>query len=312
MITSKPRNSLLRALAVWGIMAGAAIPVAAQDGGSVLSPDSVAQRDNTDFAKAIDAFLNNREPKIVGGTPAAEGGYPWQVSLQVAWIADPAKAHYCGASILNDRWILTAAHCLANLKPQDVIVVPGTNVLAQGVTRYNAKRLIVHKDYVKKTWDNDVALIELLDPLTLSDKAKPITTLAADKAAEVLTEGRALMVTGWGRTTQGGKTTSILQEVQVPLVTREACNDPLSYNNRITQNMICAGVAEGGKDSCQGDSGGPLVMTDTSTGGPVQVGVVSWGEGCAKPGKYGIYTNLSNYAGWISQCMSDPDTCPKM
>lgn len=261
-----------------------------------------------DFDDAVDRYLNRKSPKIVNGTLAADGAYPWQVSLTVSWIADPGRAHFCGGAIYNERWIVTAAHCLTKLKPEDVVVVSGTNVLRQGVTRTNAVRLVVHKDYVPQTNDNDVALIELFEPLSITPKTKPIALLDDAQEGGILNAGRPLMVTGWGATSEGGNVVRNLQQVSIPFVTRESCNDPLSYNGKITVNMICAGVAAGGVDSCQGDSGGPLA-NDPSGPTPRLAGIVSWGEGCARPGKYGVYTRVSRYTGWIAQCAASPDAC---
>lgn len=261
-----------------------------------------------DFDDTVDRYLNRKAPKIVNGTAAPDGAYPWQVSLTVSWIADPGRAHFCGGSIYNERWIVTAAHCLAKLKPEDVVVVSGTNVLKQGVTRTNAARLLVHKDYAPATSDNDVGLIELFEPLAVSAKVKAIALLETADEAGALTSGHDLVVTGWGATSEGGNVVRNLQQVTVPFVTRETCNDPLSYNGKITTNMVCAGKAEGGVDSCQGDSGGPLV--DGPAGAtPKLAGIVSWGDGCARPGKYGIYTRVPKFAAWIAQCTASPDNC---
>ena len=282
--------------------------VSAQTQASRLELRTAPTRGSPDFDDTVDRYLNKKQPKIVGGIAAADGAYPWQVSPTVSWIADPGQAHFCGGSIYNDRWIVTAAHCLAKLRPEDVVVVTGTNVLRQGVLRINAVRLLVHKDYVPQTNNNDVGLIELFQPLVVGPKTKPIALLETAQEGTVLTSSRSLIVTGWGATSEGGGVVRQLQQVTVPFVTREICNDPLSYNGRINANMICAGKAEGGADSCQGDSGGPLV-DDPSGPTPRLAGIVSWGEGCARPGKFGIYTRVANYTAWIARCTATPDTC---
>ena len=266
-------------------------------------------RKSADYDGTVARFLEREAPKVVGGVEAKDGAYPWQVSLAVSLIADPGQAHFCGGSIFNERWIVTAAHCLAGLRPEDVVVVPGTNRLEQGVLRINARKLIIHKNYTILSSDFDVGLIELFDPLPLGAKIKPVALLDAGREAQVLVPGRGLMVTGWGATTQGGRTVLNLNEVEVPFVSREVCNDPLSYGGRVTGNMICAGKAEGKVDSCQGDSGGPLVV-DPASADPRLAGIVSWGEGCAKPGKYGVYTRVVNFASWIAACIATPETCP--
>ncbi len=93
----------------------------------------------------------------------------------------------------------------------------------------------------------------------------------------------------------------------LPLVLRASCNGPLAYDGRITNNMICAGVQAGGMDSCQGDSGGPLTVSTTTT--PKLAGIVSWGDGCARPNKVGVYTRVANYVDWVQQCVSGSATC---
>jgi secreted trypsin-like serine protease len=267
-----------------------------------------ARRGATDFDEAVLRYMRGERPKIIGGKPAAPNEYPWQASLVVSWIADASQAHFCGGSILNNQWIVTAAHCLVGLEAIDVHVVTGSNVLSPGVLRVNAARLITHANYNPQTQDQDIALIELKTPLPLGTTMQQIVPLAPAQEDQVLVVDRLLTVTGWGATSEGGRAVKDLQEVDVPFVAREACNDPLSYNGKITGNMICAGKAVGGQDSCQGDSGGPLVFRPEG-GEPRLVGVVSWGEGCARPGKYGVYTRLTQYADWMKTCTASAAPC---
>ena len=252
-------------------------------------------------------FIKKENPKIVGGAPAKDGAYPWQVSLVVADISDPGRGHFCGGSIYNETWVVTAAHCMPGLTPSMFNVVVGTNVLKTGVERHTVKRTIVHGDYEKRApHDSDIALVELNEPLTLGPKVKTIAVAAPDEEDKILTAGKDLIVTGWGATVEGGGVVRDLREVAVPFVSKKACSDPLAYGNAVTDNMICAGRTAGGVDSCQGDSGGPLIQTSA----PLLVGVVSWGEGCARPGKYGIYTRIGNFKAWIESCSAGKD-CPK-
>ena len=274
---------------------------------SVLSESSYQSR-NTDFDDTVLRFLRNQAPKIVGGKPAAPGEYPWQVSLVVSWIADPNQGHFCGGTIYNNKWIVTAAHCLVRVRAADVHLVAGTNVLMPGVHRVNVARVVMHKNYNGATSDEDIALIELRSPLALGTTMQQLALLEPSEEQSVLVKDKILTVTGWGATTQGAAVVRDLQEVDVPFVTREVCNDPLSYNGKITDNMICAGKAAGGVDSCQGDSGGPIVYRATGSA-PKLVGVVSWGEGCARPGKYGVYTRVTRYSSWVRDCVADSAGC---
>jgi secreted trypsin-like serine protease len=274
---------------------------------SVLS-ESTYEKRNADFDDTVLRFLRNETPKIVGGKPAAPGEYPWQVSLVVSWIANPNQGHFCGGTIYNSKWIVTAAHCLVRVRAADVHVVGGTNVLMPGVHRVNVTRIIMHKNYNAGTSDEDIALIEVKSPLALGTTMQQIGLLEPSEEPTVLVKDKVLTVTGWGATAQGAAVVRDLQEVDVPFVTREVCNDPLSYNGKITENMICAGKAAGGVDSCQGDSGGPIVYRPSGSA-PKLVGVVSWGEGCARPGKYGVYTRVARYNSWVKNCIANAAGC---
>jgi secreted trypsin-like serine protease len=259
------------------------------------------------YREAVRRYLQRQQPKIVGGKIAADAAYPWQASLGVAWISDPFGAHFCGGSVLNATWIVTAAHCLVGLTPERVVVTAGTNVLGVGGARINAKRLIVKSDYDRKTSDNDVALIELFNPLPMGQRIRAISLVDAKTEADLLHEDTPLIVVGWGATQSGGSSVRDLRYVEVPLASRTVCNGALAYAGRITENMICAGVTAGGVDSCQGDSGGPLSV---AAGSEVRLaGIVSWGEGCARPNKYGVYTRSAKYANWVSACVAKPDDC---
>lgn len=258
------------------------------------------------YSEAVTAFLERRKPKVVGGDIAAEHAFPWQVSLGVSWITDPREAHFCGGSIYSDRWVVTAAHCVVDLLPEHIAVTAGTNRLSRGAHRYNVSRIIAHKAYDDATSDSDIAVLELFDPLTLDDTMRAVSLLAAADEAGVLVEDAELTVSGWGAMYEGGQAVEELRFAKVPFVVRETCNRPLAYDGDVTENMICAGHAAGGIDSCQGDSGGSLVAPGDD---PVLVGVVSWGEGCARPNKVGIYTRVARFTGWVETCVQQPDTC---
>jgi trypsin len=277
-------------------------------GAEELTAATFKKTGSADYDGTVQRFLDNATPKIVGGIPATPGAYPWQASLVVSNISDAGRAHFCGGSIYNEKWIVTAAHCMTGLDPSQFQVIVGTYTLNNSVKRNAVKRRIVNGSYEKvATSDSDVALIELVQPLDLSGPARPITILSPADEATVLMEGKPLTVTGWGATQEGGNVVRDLRQVTVPFVTYKVCSDPLSYGKQITDNMICAGMMTGGKDSCQGDSGGPLV----SVAAPVQlVGVVSWGDGCARPGKPGVYTRISNFKGWVEACVAG-GACPE-
>jgi secreted trypsin-like serine protease len=270
-----------------------------------LSSESIGG--SAPYRDAVQRYLKNVEPKIVGGRPAQPGAFPWQVSLSVSWIAEAERAHFCGGTVYSDSWIVTAAHCVEDTAARDLVVVAGTNKLGMGGTRHNVERIIVNKDYNKATSDNDIALLQLRQPLSLNNNVKAIPLATSGTEGNLLKKDSPLVVTGWGATTEGGHSVRDLRFVEVPYVERDTCNRPLAYDGRITKNMICAGVDAGGKDSCQGDSGGPLTANTGSA--TTLVGVVSWGEGCAQPNRVGVYTRVANYADWVKGCASDPEKC---
>jgi secreted trypsin-like serine protease len=238
------------------------------------------------------------EPKIVGGREAQPGENPWQVAL-VAGSRTDKNVVFCGGSAIGPTWILTAAHCVdEGTAPAQVDVVSGTVDLDQGGRRTRVAQIIIHPGWNPSTHDNDVALLRLAD----AAMAQPIALVTAASEAPLVNPGSLVRVTGWGSAQQGAFTVRRLRTVDVPIVSSTDCNDRVSYNGAISNNMICAGWQRGGADSCQGDSGGPL--TAPSANGRILIGVVSWGRGCAQPNKYGIYTRLASYSQWIGECIS--------
>lgn len=235
--------------------------------------------------------LNRR---IVGGERTDIKQHPWQVALNVRI---DGQDYLCGGSIIAQSWVVTAAHCFGKS-------TAATDVRAKaGVTDYKTagawlgiERVVVHDSYDPKTQQNDIALIKLKSP-----SAGRIIPLAASSMEVPVNQ--PLEVTGWGATMEGAGASHSLLKAIVPLADTAACNARNAYDGRITDGMMCAGYREGGVDACQGDSGGPLVWRTPD--GPLLVGVVSWGEGCARKLKYGIYTRISAYRDWIDHVLAD-------
>lgn len=231
--------------------------------------------------------------RIVGGEKTDIKQHPWQVALDIK-IGD--RNHFCGGSIIADRWVLTAAHCFKpSTKPNDVRAkADATDIMDQGVWT-NADRIVIHEGYDTSTQEHDIALVRLrtapqgrVIPLVTSSMPLPL--------------GQPLEVTGWGTTSEGGSTSTHLLKATVPFADNAVCNAPTAYNGAVKPAMMCAGHSDGGVDACQGDSGGPLVWR--AANGPVLVGVVSWGEGCARKLKYGVYTRVTSYRNWIGRVVT--------
>jgi len=245
--------------------------------------------------------------EIVGGTIAAAGAWPWQVGLVQANITSNFNAQFCGGTLVDELFVVTAAHCITenngSLTPKEEIrVLTGTQSLATGGTRRVVDRIVRHPSYNDDTSDFDIAVIKLRTAAP-GKKARLIT---AAQEADLAATGDRAIVTGWGSLINNGDFPgdflSGLQEVNVPIVARGNCNDTNSYNGAITARMICAGQT--GKDSCQGDSGGPLVVRDSLNRYQILAGVVSWGIGCALANKYGVYSRVAVLRNWVVQTMA--------
>jgi len=223
--------------------------------------------------------------RIVGGNETTIQEYPYQISLE------RYNSHSCGGSILNKNWILTAAHCIYGLSsPSSLSVRAGSTTQGKGGQVRKVAKAIYNPKFSYSALDYDVALLQLAEPLELGDSVKPVTITEQNKEP---VQGDTVIVSGWGTLHSGDYSLpSILNAVKVPVVSRALCKQAYKYTNDITDRMVCAGVT--GKDSCQGDSGGPLVTL--RDGAKVQVGIVSWGRGCALDGYPGVYTNVADPA----------------
>jgi transmembrane protease serine 9 len=233
-------------------------------------------------------------PRIIGGTVAPAGAYPWMASIQVRRVSG-GPGHFCGGSFVAANWVLTAAHCVDKDSAGRIRVVGGTESLDQGGSTHFVDRIVVHENWDSIEHKNDVALLRLTERF----KGRPVRVVSPAEAESVAAPGRLATVAGWGLTAEGGQVSNNLRHVTVQIVSNKECNGLASYSGAIADNMLCAGFAEGGKDSCQGDSGGPLVVPDRQ-GGHIQIGVVSFGEGCARPNKFGVYARVSTFQPWIA------------
>uniref|UniRef100_A0A8C3UVZ5 Coagulation factor IX n=1 Tax=Catharus ustulatus TaxID=91951 RepID=A0A8C3UVZ5_CATUS len=234
--------------------------------------------------------------RVVGGEDSVKGGVPWQVLL-----VSGEGLGFCGGSIINEKWVVTAAHCLKPGYTDNLTVVAGEHdVTSDDHTeqRRRVVRLLPHPTYDASVneYHNDIALLELEQPLTLNSYVTPICLGSREFTNALLKQGVGT-VSGWGRQLFGGRKATTLQVLKVPFVDRPTCLK--STSTTILQNMFCAGFASGGRDTCEGDSGGP--HTNEIEGTWFLTGITSWGEECARPGKYGVYTRVSKYVKWIKQ-----------
>ncbi|XP_071768609.2 ST14 transmembrane serine protease matriptase a [Centroberyx gerrardi] len=237
--------------------------------------------------------------RIVGGQDSEEGEFPWQVSLHVK-----GYGHVCGASIISPRWLVTAAHCVQDdgktrySQASTWEAYMGLHIQRQNgknVVKRNVKQVISHPYYNAYTFDNDIALMELDSPVTYTDYIRPI---CVPSPQHVFPSGNSVWITGWGATREGGYAASVLQKAQVRIINSTVCDRLMG--GQITSRMMCAGVLSGGIDACQGDSGGPL-SSPSSGGHTFLAGVVSWGDGCARRNKPGIYSRVTKFRGWLKE-----------
>mgnify|MGYP001158209084 FL=1 len=250
----------------------------------------------------IPISLASAPERIVGGRDVLEGEFPSYVAL-----LDQNMDFNCGATAIAPDKLLTAAHCEVDSSWTAVLgVVDGETALADTSRHVGVLSVQNHPDYDPNTMDNDITVVTLESP----DLSQFVSLYQGPNSLA----GRMATATGFGVTTEDGDFPDITQTVDVPVITNQACNSTmrnvgsvevygdiydLTAETRPTELMLCAGYADGGKDSCQGDSGGPLYLKDRA--GIVQIGVTSWGFGCARPGLPGLYARVSKFTDFITE-----------
>nr|XP_023410866.1 transmembrane protease serine 11E isoform X1 [Loxodonta africana] len=228
--------------------------------------------------------------RIVGGTEAEEGEWPWQASLQ--W----EEVHRCGATLINGTWLVSAAHCFRRYKD------PGRWTASFGVTlmppkmKRGLRRIIVHENYKYPSHDYDIAVAQLSSPVPYTNV---VHRICLPDASHEFHPGDHMFVTGFGALRNDGSSQNHLRQVQVDLIDTKRCNEPRAYNGAITPRMLCAGSWQGNKDACQGDSGGPLVSSNARDIWYL-AGIVSWGDECGQLNKPGVYTRVTAFRDWIA------------
>ncbi|XP_005067166.1 acrosin isoform X1 [Mesocricetus auratus] len=246
--------------------------------------------------------------RIVGGQTAQRGAWPWMVSLQIFMSHNSRRYHACGGSLLNSHWVLTAAHCFDNKKKvYDWRLVFGAQEIEYGRNkpvreplqeRY-VQKIIIHEKYNIVTEGNDIALLKITPPVVCGDFIGP-SCLPHFKAGPPKIP-QTCYVAGWGYIKEDAPRPSpVLMEARVDLIDLDLCNSTQWYNGRVTSTNVCAGYPEGKIDTCQGDSGGPLMCRDNVDSPFVVVGITSWGVGCARAKRPGVYTATWDYLDWIA------------
>lgn len=233
--------------------------------------------------------------RVVGGTEATPGDWPWMAALVDSQANDNYNGQFCAGMLIHPRYILTAAHCVEDLEPEDITAVLGLHRLDDtNFGSYNIIDIIVHPDWDWYTDDSDLALLVLEEPATGIETLPLITDGSLLDDPGVVATG-----IGWGSINSDSPIFPFeLQQVDLPILSNDTVNASSSYNGQVTANMLAAGFMSGGKDTCWGDSGGPLIVPD-GNGAYLLAGIVSWGNGCAEPNFPGIYTRVGIFRNWV-------------
>lgn len=255
--------------------------------------------------KNLECGIRTQAPsqaRIVGGGSSSAGSWPWQVALY------KEGDYQCGGALINDRWILSAAHCFYHAQDEYWVARIGATRRGSFPSPYEQvlrlDYISLHPDYIDNGFINDIAMLRLEKSVTFSDYVRPVCLPEAEPKS-----GTSCTVTGWGQLFEIERIfPDTLQEVQLPVISTEECRRKTLFLPlyRITAGMLCAGVKDGGRDACLGDSGGPLVCSGSDNKYTLH-GITSNGYGCARPGRPGVYTKVHHYLPWIQHIISRED-----
>ncbi|XP_022375502.1 transmembrane protease serine 12 isoform X1 [Enhydra lutris kenyoni] len=284
----------------WGVQAGApGWREAAQGGRKVLqAPKEAGAAEDCGTAPLADVLEGSR---IVGGTAAQTGAWPWVVSLQIQ--SGKILAHICGGSLVKSKWVLTAAHCTKDTRdPLMWRAVIGTNSIKghhhPHSKKIKVKAIIIHPDFNLENYVNDIALFHLKKAVRYTEYIQPIC-LPFD-VFQKLDQNTKCFISGWGRTEEEGNATDVLQEAEVHYISRKICGSEWSYGKMIPDTSFCAGHEDGIFDTCRGDSGGPLMCYLPEHKRFFVMGITSYGYGCGRKNFPGVYCGPSFYQKWLT------------
>ncbi|GAB6028385.1 Transmembrane protease serine 9 [Chamberlinius hualienensis] len=247
------------------------------------------------WAKFAELDNENLSPRIVGGQTAHSGEFPYMVSLKHM----PSGLLLCGGSLISSQYVISAAHCVKGVYPGFIVATIGTERLSDRYSGYvrDIVQVWINGGFNFKSFDYDVAILKLKSPVPLGHNVVPICLVGDDRMRY---NRNQVMAVGWGREREAVPLSSeVLRKVNVPIINSRTCARAYRRFRTITDRMLCAGFRRGGRDTCQGDSGGPLVVKSGNK--MTQLGIVSWGNGCARPGYYGVYTKMSKVISWIKK-----------
>ncbi|XP_070559274.1 mannan-binding lectin serine protease 1-like [Ptychodera flava] len=242
--------------------------------------------------------------RIVDGKTSVKGTAPWMARLWNVY----DRRHFCGGSVLNDYWIVTAAHCFRNLAgpPEQLVEIrlgDYDDLQPDPEERIHPiAEVIPYPDFDGSNFDGDIALVRLVTKIQFTDYICPICLPSKLVAQAMLKRNQVGRVLGWGQISEGGRYPRYLNEVNVPVRRKPECVES-AQPYEMTSNMFCAGYRGAlTGDACKGDSGGPFVQQRNSTW--YLVGIVSWGEGCARENEFGFYTKVYKYYAWIDDVLN--------
>ncbi|XP_037005935.2 transmembrane protease serine 11A isoform X1 [Artibeus jamaicensis] len=228
--------------------------------------------------------------RIMSGDVAARAAWPWQASLQ------RDNVHQCGATLISNTWLITAAHCFKyKANPRQWTVSFGTTINPPLMKR-NVRRIIVHERYHSPAREYDIAVVQFSPRVAFSDDVRRV---CLPEASASFRPNSTVYITGFGALYYGGESQNDLREARVKIISDDVCKQPQVYGNDIKFGMFCAGYLEGIYDACRGDSGGPLVIKDLKDTWYL-IGIVSWGDNCGQRNKPGVYTMVAYYRHWIA------------